>query len=165
MGKRSTKENKTIYQIYREDAGFTRAKASEELKYISESRIEKIESQKSAPHPEEILAMATAYKKPDLCNHYCSQICPIGQEYVPAVESKELSQITLEMLSTLTTLTKEKDRLVEIVVDGKITADEMKDFKKISDNLDDMSLAIEALKLWVKNTIASGEIDASLLSQ
>jgi len=164
MGKRSTKENKTIYQLYREEAGFTRAKASEQLEYISESRIEKIESEKTAPHPEEILAMADAYKKPDLCNHYCSQVCPIGQEYVPAIEVKELSQITLEMLSTLNTLAKEKERLIEIVVDGKISPDEMKDFVAISENLEDMSLAIESLKLWVKNSIAAGEINPKQLS-
>ena len=156
MGKRSIKENKTIYQTCREDAGFTRAKASEEIGFLSESKIEKIESEKAFPHPEDVLAMASAYKRPDLCNQYCSKICPIGQEYIPSVEAKELSQITLEMLATLSKLAKEKDRLVEIVVDGEISDDEMQDFLHIQENLNDMSLAIESLKLWVKNTIAEG---------
>ena len=54
MGKKSTKENKNIYQTSREEAGLTREKASELMEFVSADRIEKIESEKSAPHPEEI---------------------------------------------------------------------------------------------------------------
>ena len=51
MGKKSTKENKNIYQTSREDAGLTREKASELMEFVSADRIEKIESEKSAPAP------------------------------------------------------------------------------------------------------------------
>ena len=163
MGRKSTKENKNIYQISRENAGFTRDSAAEQLEFISSDRIEKIESEKSAPHPDEILAMADCYKNPSLCNYYCSHECPIGKEYVPEVAAKDLSMITLEMLSTLNALSKEKDRMIDIAADGKITDDEVADFIRIKENLDNMSLAIESLKLWVQNTIASGEIDKDLL--
>lgn len=71
--------------------------------------------------------------------------------------------ITLEMLSTLNSLSKEKDRMIDIAADGKITEDEVTDFLRIKSNLDNMSLAIESLKLWVQNTIASGDIDKDLL--
>ena len=64
MGKKSTKEDKSIYQICREEAGLTRAEASEAMSFVSESRIEKFESGKSPVQPEEVLAMAKAYKKP-----------------------------------------------------------------------------------------------------
>ena len=165
MGKKSIKENKTIYHMYREEAGHTRATASEALQFISESRLEKIENEKTPPHPEDILAMARVYNKPELCNIYCSQICLLGQEYIPSVECKDLSQITLEMIVTLNKLSSEKDRLAEILVDGKITPDELKDFKRINDDLDKMSLTIEALKLWVKKTIAANELDPSVLSE
>ena len=47
MGKKSTKENKNMYFQCREAAGLTRAQASELLGFISESRIEKIESEKT----------------------------------------------------------------------------------------------------------------------
>ena len=163
MGRKSTKENKNIYQISRENAGFTRDSAAEQLEFISSDRIEKIESEKSAPHPDEILAMADCYKNPSLCNYYCSHECPIGKEYVPEVAAKDLSMITLEMLSTLNALSKEKDRMIDIAADGKITDDEVADFIRIKENLDNMSLAIESLKLWVQNTIASGEIDKNIL--
>ena len=44
MGKRSTKENKNIYQTSRESLALTREKASEQMLYISADRIEKIEN-------------------------------------------------------------------------------------------------------------------------
>jgi hypothetical protein len=72
---------------------------------------------------------------------------------MPEIKTKELSQITLEMLATLNILTKQKDRLIEITVDGHISEDEKIDFLNIRNNLDDMSLAIESLKLWIRNTI------------
>lgn len=158
MGRKSTKENKNIYQISRESAELTRESAAELLEFISSDRIEKIESEKSFPHPEEILAMADCYKNPSLCNYYCSHECPIGQEYVPEVKFKELSQITLEMLASLNSLEKEKNRLIEITVDGVISDDELRDFEKIQDQLAQISLAIDSLQLWVQKAIADGKI-------
>lgn len=157
MGRKSTRESKNVYQLSREAADMTRAEASEAL-YISEDRIEKIEYETSAPHPDEVLAMADCYKNPSLCNYYCSHECPIGQEYVPEVKVKDLSQITLEMLANLNALTKEKDRLVEITVDGNVSPDELPDFKRIQEHLDKMSLTIDAMKLWVDSTVSAGQI-------
>ena len=165
MGRKSTKENKNIYQISRENVNLTRDAASEQLEFISSDRIEKIENEKSYPHPDEILAMADCYKNPSLCNYYCSHECPIGQEYVPEVTAKDLSVITLEMLSTLNTLSKERDRMIDIAADGKVTEDEITDFLRIKEYLENMSLTIESLKLWVENTIASGDADKELFHQ
>lgn len=165
MGRKSTKENKNIYQISRENVNLTRDAASEQLEFISSDRIEKIENKKSYPHPDEILAMADCYKNPSLCNYYCSHECPIGQEYVPEVTAKDLSVITLEMLSTLNTLSKERDRMIDIAADGKVSEDEITDFLRIKEYLENMSLTIESLKLWVENTIASGEIDKNFFNQ
>ena len=136
----------------------TRDKASELLKFMSADRIEKIENEKSLPHPDEILAMADCYKNPALCNYYCSHECPIGQEYVPEVKSKELSQITLEMLASLNSLDKQKARLVEITVDGVISKDELEDFKKIQEQLEYISMAIDSLQLWVQKAVMDGRI-------
>lgn len=163
MGRKSTKENKNIYQISREDMNYSRETAAEKLGFISSDRIEKIENEKSLPHPEEILAMADCYKNPSLCNYFCSHECPIGIKYVPEIQTKELSQITLEMLATLNKLTREKDRLIEITVDGKLSEDEMPDFLKIKGELEKMALAIDSLNLWLDHTIASGKIEQDLI--
>ena len=90
MGRRSLKTDKNIYMRSREDAGMTRAEASEALQFISESRLEKIESEKTPAQPEDILAMAEAYKRPELCNYYCTHECPIGMEQVPEIKPKGL---------------------------------------------------------------------------
>ena len=66
--------------------------------------------------------------------------------------------IMLEMLANLNALVKEKDRLVEITVDGNITPDEMPDFKRIQNRLEEMSLVVDALKLWFKNAVSTGQI-------
>lgn len=159
MGRKSTKENKNIYQTSREEAGFTREAAAEALEFISSDRIEKIESEKSLPHPDEILAMADCYKNPTLCNYYCSHECPIGQEYVPEVKLKDLSQITLEMLASLNSLEKEKTRLIEITVDGVISEDEQEDFERIQDQLAQIAMAVDSLQLWVQKAIVDGKIN------
>ena len=163
MGRKSTKENKTIYQTSREALGLTRDQASEKLEFISADRIEKIEYEKSLPHPEEIMAMAEYYKNPALCNYFCSHECPIGIEHVPEIKEKELSQITLEMLATLGKLTNAKERLIEITVDGEISEDELSDFANIKKELEKMAMAIDSLNLWLDQTIITGKIDKKLL--
>ena len=163
MGRKSTKENKNIYQTSREDMNYSREAAAEKLGFISSDRIEKIENERTLPHPEEVLAMADGYKNPSLCNYFCSHECPIGREYVPEVKAKELSQITLEMLATLNKLTKEKERLIEITVDGELSEDEISDFLKIKEELEKMALAIDSLNLWINQAIVSGKIDREML--
>ena len=163
MGKKSSITNKNIYLQTREEAGLTRAQASELMGYVSESRIEKIESEKATAHPEDVVAMSKAYKKPSLCNYYCSHECAIGQEQVPEIKEQTLSEIVLGMLSALNTLNKDKDRLIDITADGVISDDELPDFVRIQEQLDNMSMTLDAMKLWVENTIASGAIDKSKL--
>ena len=151
MGRKSVKENKNRYQEIREELNLTREQASELLEFVSADRLEKIENEKTPIRPEEVLKMSEVYKKAELCNYYCSHECPIGQRYVPEAENKELSQITLEMLALLNSLDREKNRLIEITVDGKITDDELHDFNIIKEQLDEMSKTITSLKLWIDN--------------
>ena len=95
MGRKSTRENKTIYQLSREKAELTREAAGEQMLFVSEDRIEKIESEKSDARPEEVVAMAKCYDDPLLRNRYCSQACPIGKGRVPAIKDKDLPQLTV----------------------------------------------------------------------
>lgn len=154
MGRKSTKENKNIYQESREKCGFTREVAAEKLEFISRSRIEKIEYEKSAPHPDEVLAFAECYNNPALCNYFCSHDCPIGQKYVPEITEKNLSQITLEMLAALNELTERKDRFINIAADEHISPEELPDFMEIKKNLEKMSMIIDSLNLWVNKTMS-----------
>lgn len=160
MGRASTKENKNRYQLAREELNLTREQASIELKVISEDRIEKIENERMEPQPYDVLVMAQGYKKPSLCNYYCSHECPIGKQYVPEVQVKELSAIVLEMLASLNSVNKQKDRLIEITADGKISGDEIDDFIYIQEELERISITVETLQLWAEKMLANGVIDA-----
>ena len=130
MGKQSTRENKTIYQLCREAAGLTRAEASEKMNAVSASKIEKFEYETQEPTPYDILQMADAYKRPDLCNYYCSHKCEIGYRYVPEVEVTDLSNIILETIASL----------------------------------NEISLAIDSLNLWVDKTAGEQGLNLELLN-
>ena len=159
MGRASTKENKNKYQLIREELGLSREKAGELLEIISPERLEKIENERTYPHPDEVLLMSQKYKKPSLCNYYCSNQCPIGQQYVPEVQVKELSSIVLEMLASLNAVHKQKDRLIEIAADGNISGDEIDDFIYIQEELERISITVETLQLWSERMLANGLID------
>ena len=103
--------------------------------------------------------MSEKYKQPDLCNYYCANQCPIGQQYVPEVKIKDLSQIVLETLASLNSIHKQKERLIEITVDGKISNDELEDFVFIQEELEKISIAVETLQLWSEQMVAKGLID------
>ena len=78
---------------------------------------------------------------------------------LPEVQVKELSSIVLEMLASLNSMQKEKDRLIEITVDGKISGDELADFIAIQEQLEKISVAVETLQLWSERMLATGAID------
>ncbi len=164
MGKQSVRENKTIYQLCREECGLTREKASEGMAGISASRIEKIEYELQEPTPYDIVQMADCYKRPDLCNYFCSHKCMIGDRYVPEVEISELSNIILETIASLNEINPLTGRLIQIARDGKITDDEIKDFAFISKKLDEVSLAIDSLNLWIDKTAGENHLNIELLN-
>lgn len=159
MGRASVRENKNRYQLAREELGLTREKAAELLEVLSPERIEKIENERTDPHPDEVLLMSRKYKKPSLCNYYCANQCPIGREYVPEVRMGELSAIVLEMLASLNAVGKQRNRLIEIAADGVISGDEIDDFLRIRRELERISLTVEALQFWSENMLATGKID------
>ena len=159
MARKSTKENKNVYQRTREALGLTREEASELLGTMSPERIEKIENERSMPHPDEVLLMSDQYQQPSLCNHYCANQCPIGQQYVPEIKVKDLSQIVLETIASLNAMQRQKERLIEITVDGKISGDELADFVQIQEELEKISIAVETLQLWCERMLDTGAID------
>lgn len=152
------KEN--IYRQLREKQGFSREAASIEAKdMISPERLERIENGKMAIHPDEVLLLSDIYKQPSLCNHYCSNECPIGREYVPEIKVKDLSQIVLEMLSSLNSMNKKQERLIEITADGIIDDTELEDFIFIQNELERISITVETLQLWVEKMIDEKKIN------
>ena len=157
MGKKSIKENKNIYQTAREALNLSRLAVSDATSGIlSESRVEKIENGSLNAHPEDVVLMAEVYNKPELCNYFCTKEFQIGKKYVPVVDTiHDLPQIAMELLSNLNALNRDKDRLIDITADGRITEDEKADFAIFKQHLAEMSLAIETLKLWADKELSS----------
>lgn len=165
MGRQSTRENKNIYQICREERGLTREKASELMDGISASRIEKIEYGTQDPEPYDIVQMADCYHRPELCNYYCSHKCAIGARYVPEVQLKDLPGIILETIAGLDDVNDLTRRMIQIARDGKISDDELDDFALISNKLDQISLAVSSLNLWLDKTASKNDINIKLLRE
>ncbi len=159
------KKNKatTVYQQKRDALGLSREEACDLAeKYntdLQPSRLERVETRKYPITPEEVLLLSRIYGDPTLCNHYCSNECPIGQEYVPEIKIKNLAQIVLEMLSSLNSLKNRQERLIDITADGAISSDEIKDFVFIQNELEHISITVETLQLWVEKMLADGRID------
>ena len=130
MGRTSNKDNKTQYQICRENMGYSREKASEVLGWISADRIERIENGGFVPRSDEVLEMSR----------------------------KDLSRIVLEMLASLNAMQKKQERLIEITADGQISEDEMIDFTGIQAELEKISVTVETLQFWFEQMVADGEI-------
>ena len=161
MGKRSVRENKNIYQLSREARELTREAASEALVFLSPERIEKIESGKSAPHPDEVLAMERAYRNPELSNWFCTHECPIGMKYEQEVKLKSLAQVTVETLAALHAMDEEKNRLIAISVDGRVNDAERRDFDRILGKLNALDRAIRSMQIWLEHARQSGKIDGA----
>jgi hypothetical protein len=159
MGKRSVKENKNIYQQSREAAGLSREAAESIMTFVSADRIERIESGRSAPHPDEVMQMERGYKNPELSNYYCTHECPIGMKYVEQAELKELPQLTVELLSALHAMEKERDRLIDISVDGRVNSTERKQFNIILNKLTVLDRAIRGMRIWIEDAINTGKLD------
>ena len=147
-----------IYKEIRKKHDLTRNdvcdKASLMNNPIQPERLERIENGKFPITPDEVMLLSEIYGEPTLCNHYCSKECPIGEKYVPEIKVKDLTQIVLEMLSSLNSMKKSQERLIEITADGVIDDDEIKDFVFIQKELEHISVTVEALQLWVEQMLA-----------
>ena len=155
MGRRSTKENKSVWQTTREELGLTREKAGDLIPGFSPERIEKIENGRTQIQPEDALLLAEYYKAPALVNYYCCNECPIGESHAVRTESKELTQIAVETTNAVNQMSRIKDRLLEIAEDGKVCTDELEDFMKIKSVLDKLAQSVSNLQLWMDEQIAS----------
>ena len=152
MGKNEELEDKSIYYRYRKEAGYTREKASELLD-MPVRRIEKIETYSQDATPLDIVKMAKCYKKPNLLNYYCVHKCDIGRDNIPEIATSELEHIILETVDSLNEMA------------PQVTDDEIEDFAFICCKLEEITLAVDSLNLWVKNTSLENKLNGELLKK
>ena len=160
------KEYSNLYEEIRcEKLKWTRAKAALELKCIDENRLERIEKNRAAIRPDEVLILADVYDEPSLCNYYCAMQCPIGQDkgihYVEQPGQTELPIIVLRMIAALNSASRMKDRLIEIAADGDVADGELEEFESIRRELDKITSTVKTLEMWTDKAIKKSKVRVS----
>lgn len=160
MSKKATKAaDNVMYQARMEAAEYndrlSSRESAAEIVGIERTRLAHIELGTVYPHPDEIAIMSEMYNAPELRNHYCSQICPLGRKTVEAVEMKELEATTLQLLSSLRKIPLITDSLIDIVEDGVIDDNEKPDMEEILKVLKKVAVKIKTLELVYEKLIAN----------
>lgn len=158
MGKASTKKDKNIYQITREELGLSRLEAANIIAAIEKGRYSSLDENKlvkiehgliKSIDPDDIVGLSKAYNKPELRNYYCCHQCEIGKLDAPEVAfDGGVHEILVNMAVVLRKVNHNKIRLMEILEDGKLSDDEKEDFDRIYEELEEVSMTVEALQLW-----------------
>ena len=158
MVKKTANNKKSIYQLTREALDLSRADATRfvpgrkeypGMDGITENVLVKLENGDRAIRPEDVVAMAKRYNKPELRNYYCCNECAIGKIDAPEVTySTGIHEILINMAVSLESINNNKIRFMEILQDEKLDSDEVEDYQKIYEELEKISMTIEALQLW-----------------
>jgi transcriptional regulator with XRE-family HTH domain len=161
MGKKATKAADNIFYKARSAAAtcndsLSSREGAAEVLGIDRTRLARIELGSLNPYPEEVLLMSDAYNAPELNNYFCSQMCPLGCQTVPAAELRSLDRLTIKILSALENAEFVKKTIIEVVQDGKITEDEHQQIDRILKALEDISRTSAEMKIWVEKNIKEG---------
>lgn len=156
MGRKSIKENKNVYQEARDNLGWSREKAADEILklengkygYVDKYKLVKIEEESIKIQPEDIVALSKAYNKPELRNYYCCHQCDIGAIDAPEVIYDNVHEILVNMSISLESVNAKKIHLMEILADGVVNSEEVKDLNRILEELEKISVTVEAIQLW-----------------
>ena len=158
MGSSPTKAAANIYCKCRIDAanGNDRLKsregASEELG-ISPSSLADYELGISDVPADKVLRMADLYNAPELLNHYCTQVCPIGKFTTQKLELNEFERITLRLLSAFKHMDGFEEALLDIAEDGRVSETEKPVLRKLSGELKEFSKRAQELELWMEKNL------------
>lgn len=152
-----TSETKTIFQEVRDDLGLSRLEAANLIAevdngkygYLDENKLVKIEHGTVKMQPDDVVALSKAYNRPELRNYYCCHQCSIGKLDAPEVDdANNVHKTLVEMSVSLESINAKKMRLMEILADGKVDDTEILDLSKILEELEKISMAVEAIQIW-----------------
>jgi len=150
-----------VYFRYRKEAAKTDSRLSgrenaAQLLGISAETLRAYECglTKTVP-PDSVLQMSLVYNAPELRNHYCRNVCPIGEKFVPALDvgQLELDRLTIRLLASLRDIVETKDTLVDIVADGVISEEERPSLARVMETLDSISLHTQELRVWAEKNL------------
>lgn len=154
MGSNPTKAAENIYCRCRKAAAVYKDKLNSregaaELLGISPSSLADYELGITKIVPvEKVLLMADLYNAPEIINHYCKNVCPLG-ENVPAVSyGANIDRITVETLFICRRMEYVKAVLLDITADGIINHWEKPQLDEIISILEKVAEIAATLKVW-----------------
>lgn len=158
MARKATKAADSMYYLARMSAAKCNDKLNSregaaEVIGIDRTRLARIELGSLDPYPEEVLLMSDTYNTPEICNHYCSEQCPLGKHTMIPIEVAELDRLTLQVLSSFQRIGHIKETLLEITADGIISEDEKPKLDEVINALDSISSNAQSLKLWAEKNL------------
>lgn len=162
MGANPTKAADNIYCQCRKKAAryndrlHSREGAAEQLGY-SPSTLAGWELGTDRPSPEAALLMSDLYHAPEIVNHYCREVCPLGHD-IPKIDIDSLDRIAIKALSVFRHIEGAKEKLLDITEDGIITQDEQPELEHILNCLDEVTHIAMNLKAWVKKNLGNEEV-------
>jgi hypothetical protein len=80
-------------------------------------------------------------------------------KYVPEASLQDLSQVTVRIISALNAMEAEKNKLIDISVDGRVNDFERKDFDAILEKVSIIDRSIRELRIWIEHAMNTGKID------
>lgn len=158
MAKRATKAADNEFYKARMEAAtcndsLNSREGAAELLGIDRTRLARIELGSLNTYPEEVLLMSDAYNAPELNNHFCSKMCPLGRQTVPAAELLHLDRLTIKILSALGNADFIQKTIIEVVKDGTVTENEQPQIQEVLAALENISKTAIEMKLWVEKNI------------
>ncbi len=143
---------KTRCEASKRNEALSSREGAADIMSIDRGRLYRIESGIANPYPEEIRLMADLYNAPELENHYCATMCPLGGD-VPKVDVEGIDRIAVKALSTFRRIAETKELLLDITEDGVITKEEQGDLNKVLKNLEELEQVTQSLKVWIKKNL------------
>ncbi|MCC0723036.1 helix-turn-helix domain-containing protein [Clostridioides sp. ZZV14-6044] len=145
-----------IYQLSRENTGLTQEKASELLD-ISVESLRAYENDKRIPPNAMVVKMISIYNNNMLGYEHVRRTTKAGVIFLPKLEMKSLSSITLKLHKEIKDYLKKEDDFIDIVEDDVIDEDEEEVWNDVMEKLESIYEAILKLKLS-RNTKISKKV-------
>ncbi|MCM1181296.1 MAG: helix-turn-helix transcriptional regulator [Clostridium sp.] len=162
MGRKATKASDNIFYQARVEAmeknpEFSSREKASDLIGIDRTRLARIELSEVIPYQDEVKRIAQAYDKPELCNQYCTMLCPLGSLTTKKIKVENLDRLILNTLGALNDISELKNSLIDISQDGLIEDSEREEFRKILGVLSEISETAQSLELWARKNLERWE--------
>ena len=136
MSKYATKANENVFYLARSEAAkfddsLASREGASEMLGTDRTRLARIEHGSQDPLPEDVLLMADLYRRPELCNHYCTKICPIGKKTMEPMVEGSLPELAIRSFFAAHDIDQPAEEFLKMMEDGKLDSKDKERLEKI----------------------------------